>query len=427
MNDLDRIYKELGPDICLYPFFGAFYSTTHVVAPSVTSKTSSVKPCCIVQSDNRQKWSITNDLHQSRNNVAWKKMRDDFINGRYHSIADCASCQRNEQQGATSPRLTGNQFLSEFLDFDIVDKVNSIVANANTVDNIYTLDYFPSNYCNYACIMCTGPASSQRQTFEIKVLNYKTRTIINEPDNDFYTALEKCKIIKFTGGETVLQSEVHKVLDYLIEKNLAQDIVIFLLTNASDSHKKLSDKFSKFKQVVYNVSIDGIGPVIEYQRRGCKWNTVEQNSKDLLSDSTIGTVINYVLTAVNVFSFIDFVDWAHSNGIGPKFQSDMDVNFINISPVFGSEYLGQSAIPPQLKEVILFRLQQGKNRYQSYDTVIANYYVRLIEQVINIVTCTEFSQTSLTRFITHIQKEDVVSKKKLAEVVPEWEPYLPAL
>ena len=95
MNDLDRIYKELGPDICLYPFFGAFYSTTHVVAPSVTSKTSSVKPCCIVQSDNRQKWSITNDLHQSRNNVAWKKMRDDFINGRYHSIADCASCQRN--------------------------------------------------------------------------------------------------------------------------------------------------------------------------------------------------------------------------------------------------------------------------------------------------------------------------------------------
>ena len=175
INTLERIYNELGENICLYPFFGAFYQTNNVIPSLSSGRPNSVRPCSIVMSDNVEKWNITtNSITDARNSQAWKKMRTDFTQGKFHQIHDCRSCSYNEKSGTTSPRQMNNKFYSEFLSVDIVSTVKHI-QETNQVKDIITLDYYPSNYCNYSCVMCDGGASSQRQVYEVKVLGRKTR------------------------------------------------------------------------------------------------------------------------------------------------------------------------------------------------------------------------------------------------------------
>jgi hypothetical protein len=222
-----------------------------VVSPGQEGSRNSVRPCSIVRSDDMQKWDIENDSVQaSRNSTAWIQMRKDFSQGKLHTIGDCRDCSYNEKSGTTSPRQMNNKFYSEFLSIDIVKEVKDIIDNEFKVRDIITLDYYPSNYCNYQCVMCAGGASSQRLTYEIKILNRQGKIELNSPDPDFYDVLDRAEIINFTGGETVLQKQVHDIMDYLISKGISQRIMITLLTNASSDPDRLLDKFRHFKKVI---------------------------------------------------------------------------------------------------------------------------------------------------------------------------------
>jgi MoaA/NifB/PqqE/SkfB family radical SAM enzyme len=423
-NQLDRIYQELGSDICLYPFFGAFYQTNNVIPRAETSRPNSVRPCSIVRAQDPSKWDIVNQsIVDARNSPAWKQIRADFLAGKFHDIHDCRDCSYNERSGTTSPRQMNNKFFSEKFDIDIVEEVREIQRNDLDVHDIIALDYYPSNYCNYQCIMCAGGASSQRQTFEVKFMGRDEKNSLNAPDADFWEILDRVSIINFTGGETVLQKQVLQVMDHLINNQRADSCLITLLTNASSSPNELTDRFQHFQDVIYNVSIDGTGDVIEYQRRGCDWPTVEANSLEILNHTNIGCVINFVLTSVNVLSAMDFVDWCYDHNIGPKKDADNQVSFINISPVFRVDELGMGALPPSLREIAQQRLQQGQDRYRMLDTPMSRFYVTIIQRVLDVISNTAWSQNLTDRFVEHIRIEDKVSKKKLVEVVPEWQPW----
>ena len=422
-NSLERLYQELGPDICLYPFFGAFYQTNHVIPEEWEGLANTIRPCSIVEGDIRAKWLIREgSLKDARNSPAWREMRRDFAEGRFHSIPDCRSCSYNEKSGTTSPRQMNNKFYTEFLDFDLVAATKQIIANDYQVDDIITLDYYPSNYCNYSCVMCAGGASTQRQVFELKVYNKQEKIVINAADPDFYDVLKQVKVINFTGGETVLQKQVHEIIDYLIQEGMAQDILITLLTNASSSPEKMEEKFRHFKRVIYNVSVDGTGDVIEYQRRGCSWPTVAENALKLIHHEFIITVVNYVLSGVNVFTYMDFIDWCYDNKIGPRHEWDT-CQYITVSPVFRVDHLGMSALPPELRQVALGRLRAGRERYAAITGYYADSFVVAIDKVINIIESTPHEPEHIAMFVDHMRKEDTVSKKKLTEVTPEWASY----
>ena len=121
---------------------------------------------------------------------------------------------------------------------------------------------------------------------------------------------------------------------------------------------------------------------------------------------SISTVINYVLTAVNVLSSMDFINWAYDNNFGPTPQTGTRSSFINISPVFRVEHLGQSALPPELRSIALERLHTG-----------------LVNSIIAVIETTAYDPVSTADFVKYIQKEDQASARPLCEVVPEWAPY----
>ena len=105
-------------------------------------------------------------------------------------------------------------------------------------------------------------------------------------------------------------------------------------------------------------------------------------------------------------------------------DNDLEVNFINISPVFRVDHLGQSALPPELRQLALHRLRSGLERYNTYTGSLAEYHRRTIQKIINIIEATPWNPEHTLQFWDHIRQEDSVSKRSLLEVVPEWGPYM---
>jgi MoaA/NifB/PqqE/SkfB family radical SAM enzyme len=411
-EDSKLLYKKYGEKMCLAPFLNSFYTTNNVLTPSKSSH-NVVRPCSVITGD----WSINaTSLKDARNNANWIKLREDMLHGRLNEIGNCEVCNTAERQGASSPRQLNNDYLFEHLEIDIMAELEKIVAADLVAESIYALDWMPSNYCNYACVMCHSGASSQRFTFEVKQ-GKKLTYVINPVEPDFYDLVKDVKILGFTGGETILQPEVHKLIDYLIEKDLAKNMITTILTNVSDFPDELVEKFKKFKRVLYTVSIDGVGDVIEYQRRGAKWSTVEKNAIKIRQTPVVHEIINYVVTSINILSAMDFVDWCHKN----------DMKFIAISAVFQQDRFGVAAMPPELKKLALERLKEGRKRYEHYLTpTYMNFernYVDTIDRLIGTIENVDFDPAALEKFIEHIKVEDTASKKPLREVVPEWAPW----
>jgi len=396
--------------MCLAPFVNSFYSTCGVVGLDQTVD-NFVRPCSIIQAGER--WNIqNNNITDTRNSDIWKNMRQSFLNGVMPDL--CGTCVNAERVGASSPRQLNNEYLFEHLDIDIMAEVQRIVEAGLVADSVYALDYMPSNYCNYACVMCYSGASSQRHVFDIKQ-GAKTKYQINPVDVDFFDVIKDVKILGFTGGETILQPEVIKLIDYVIDQGLASNMIITVLTNASDFPDNLVEKFKQFKKVLYTVSIDGVGGVIEYQRRGAQWTTIQRNVIKI-HQSSVHEIVNHVVTAINILGAMDFVDWCHSN----------DLKFVSVSHVF-QEHLGMTALPPELKSLALDRLRAGRKRYEHYlNPEYINYeygYVQTIDRLISTVENVDFNPQALDQFIKHIKLEDTVSKKPLKEVVPDWAPW----
>ena len=406
-----KLYETYGNLMCLAPFVNSFYSTCGVVDPDQTV-VNFVRPCSIIEAG--PQWNVQNsNITATRNTPVWKDIRQSFLDGRMPNV--CSTCSNAERVGASSPRQLNNGYLFEHLDIDIMSEVQRIIDAGLQANSVYAIDYMPSNFCNYACVMCYSGASSQRYTFDIKQ-GRKIKYEINPVDSDFFDVVKDVKILGFTGGETILQPEVNRLIDYVIEQGLASDMIITILTNASDFPDRLVEKFQQFKKVLYTVSIDGVGEVIEYQRRGASWTTIEKNVAKIQA-SPVHEIVNYVVTAINILSAMDFVDWCHANNL----------KYASISHVF-QEHLGIAAMPPKLKAVALDRLKEGRKRYEhylspEYRNHEKTYYVETIDRLIGTINSVEFNPLALKRFIKHINIEDTVSKRPLLEVVPEWAPW----
>jgi hypothetical protein len=142
--------------------------------------------------------------------------------------------------------------------------------------------------------------------------------------------------------------------------------------------------------------------VIEYQRRGAVWQEVEATAIQLYKE--FGCIVNYVLTAVNVFSFVEFVDWLEKNNIDK----------VSISLVYArNRNISITVIPTDIKNELIYKLSMAKHKYTSA------YYRDLIDQMLEILVNTQHDSTLIPQFKHAISIEDSVSKKLLRDIVPE--------
>jgi len=247
-----------------------------------------VYPCCLTD------WRETvgnlkdNTLEEIWNNDKMKELRRYMMEGKKHD--NCRKCFQQEDYGLDSTRTSSNRHYK--------DHIPEITKNTNKEGHnedfkLLYWDFRFSNLCNMKCRMCGSFLSSKWWEDEVKIFGGSElpKAIINVDDyskkniswylDKFVHEVEE---IYFAGGEPLLMEEHYYILHKLVEVgNL--DVRLRYNTNLGYLKFKQYDNlelWKPFKERDYaNVSIfasiDGIGKVAEYSRKGTKWETIEQN------------------------------------------------------------------------------------------------------------------------------------------------------
>ena len=243
----------------------------------------SLRPCCQYkqpeeQTTHKLPFLKDDDINELWNGDEFKKLRKAFINGEYPT--ECEWCWRNESKGVSSYRLDHYQSF----DFGEVDYTTEVALPPQ----YYDLKL--SNVCNMKCRICGAQASSLFLKEMEKVgnifwkngdpeywLSDKLFNTIHE--KSFREWLPSIKYIELTGGEPVLSSENRKLIDVLIENDLAKNIKILMTTNGKIYDDEFIKLLSNFSFVTISLSIDDIKERLNYQRYPCNWKKMDNNIK----------------------------------------------------------------------------------------------------------------------------------------------------
>lgn len=258
------------------PFFGAEYN-----------KSGFDTPCCLMAPSDR----------------SMEQIREDFIND--VRPRECNKCWANEDLGLESDRQLKNQAYDFYADRDIkfVKKDCAKGLYSQQIVKLYT-----SNICNSTCVTCNATASSAWAALDGKHIEIK-----KIPDHTLSGMdLTQIKMLTFVGGEPLYEKLNFEILEQLIHADNT-DCFISMVTNGSTKiNQRQIDILSKFKNLNFCLSIDGVGSVFEYLRYPLKWNVLLDNIV-LYRSLGIQLSVSYTISNLNVLYHKETIEWFNDN------------------------------------------------------------------------------------------------------------------
>jgi hypothetical protein len=248
------------------------------------------------------------------------------------------------------------------------------------------------NYCNLACLTCNSTLSTTWHDDEVKLNAVADkplqRLIFPKLDNIKFEpnaeTLETLRLIKFTGGEPMINPEFIKFIDLICEKGTPENISLEIYTNCSYiPSQKLLTNLTRFKDVQLNLSIDAYGEVNDYIRYGSTWqSTSKQNVFDSLNywlnigknNDNFHIMMSTTLSILNVFEIPKLMTWwfdTYKNSgnevvirVGPKPRGEYD-GFFKLQMAFDPVYINVDCLPASYYEEILQWCSQYENEFAT--------------------------------------------------------------
>ena len=291
-----------------------------------------------------------NTLNELWNSDTMKQIRINMLSEQ--KSAACNRCYEKEESGFFSGRKSANKHHGHH-----IARVNDTQADGTYND--FKMTYWDirfSNLCNLRCRSCGPIFSSQWYQDQARlagpewakthqVLNYAGRTEMDmweqlEPHLDYVEQ------IYFAGGEPLLMEEHYRILDELDRRGLYH---VRLIYNTNFTHTDLKgrsvfDYWKKFNSVSVGASLDDSGTRGELIRKGIKWDTIEQNRRDMQAICPqVDFYISPTLSILNAWHLPDFHrDWVERGFIRAQ---DLNVNILQ-----DPEYLRIDIAPQEYKD-----------------------------------------------------------------------------
>ena len=357
---------------CMHPFTGL-----------ATREDGAIKVCCRSQPIG---WIQNETLEQAWNNDAMRTVRQQVLNNEIPDV--CVPCFDLEAQGVES--LRQRHIRDSFPD----SRINLYPNALDKLNDDYTMPFeFPTieikinNLCNLKCRMCNPLDSTQWKDWEqvekfyeeegnylvdaVRKLGLTRAPYIGlfEDSAEFWSNLEKLlpyfRRVEFAGGEPLMDPNHYRILDLLAP--YGENIEIKYATNGTVTGIKggrtIHDYWPKFKNVVVNVSIDGLHDVYEYIRGNGKFEEVEENVKIFKSFPNVKYVVGAcTVQAGNVLQLPQIIDY-FLNTMGIVFYSHR-VNYPNV--------LSAQCLPNTYKQKVVKELIKIKEDVKNYPIMSIN-------------------------------------------------------
>jgi radical SAM protein with 4Fe4S-binding SPASM domain len=304
-----------------------------------------ILPCCKFQ---QSKHNIArHSINEYRDSDFLAEIKQEFSQGTWPQ--GCNRCKIEESANVKSKRI---------LDYERY-QTNYDEYNLNS-EEILTLSLAIGNVCNLKCIIC-GPASSSKWTKEYQDIYGITIQPNNQVRKDLIngiTTLAPNLIhLDIHGGEPFLSniSQHLELLDYYIKNDQAKNITIHYTTNGQIwPDNTFISKWSKFKHIDLQISIDGVGDRYEYLRYPASWDVLNSNIVKFLqfskSQSNIQISVAHTVSVFNIFYLDEFVSWCYNVGLPTPW----------LGKLHHPHHLQCTVWPETIKKIIISKLQTSK-------------------------------------------------------------------
>jgi len=315
-------------------------------------------PCCAW--DTKLPVGNANDstISQIWNNSTMKKTRKLMLEGK--EVRGCSRCYHMEQTGGNSYRGKINKDFKHTLNY-VEDTQDS--GHLDSM-NIHLWDLRLSNFCNFKCRTCGLGLSSSWYSDHKAIFGEAKKALINLNDKSkflqeiesHYSCVDE---IYFAGGEPLLMPDHYTILQKLIELNRTE-VKVRYSTNFSSlvfKNKHIFDYWKHLKNLELYISVDGVGKIGEYVRKGFNYDTFLNNIKELKNSNLNNYFIIYVVTysSLNYLHLFDLVIDFFEKGILPKKFNTEEYNF-DFNPVTTPSYYDATFLPDKLKKDFNVRL-----------------------------------------------------------------------
>ncbi len=343
---------------CVLPFFGYEYTVaggTH---------------CCLLPK-----------------NYNIESIKNDMLSGKRSPF--CSACWDLEDAGLISDRKIKNSALDFYLDRDI----KFIEEDARNGSNkIIMVKNATSNTCNSTCVTCNSGASTAWAPLEQKLNLVPSKAAsMTQKQIDDTLDFKNLVMLNLVGGEPLYEKLNFYILEKLLEHGNT-DCFIATTTNGSvDLSPSKKELFKKFKNLNFNISIDGVGPVFEYLRYPLSWSTLLDNL-DFFRTVTNNISTSYTTSNLNVLYHHDTTAWFDQQGLNYHF-----------SPVINPVHFRPGALPRSVKDEIFKRHGHTKD----LDFLLGSQH-------------NQQDDADFENLLKHIKKQDQVKGISIHDYLPEF-------
>ena len=266
-----------------------------------TTPKGMIKPCCRFDLsadflNDKQVKHKEQSLVDSRNTEYFTEIRRRMLAG--EKVPGCWKCYKEEEKNVKSMRWSSNDMY--------FNEIPSVVP-----EKLKYIELGIGRYCNLACRTCNAHLSTTWSNDEniLAEHGYTDRKVSNNAVESFAYSKEDFKdveVIKFVGGEPMLNPQFLEILDLIETPN---NIVLEIYTNCSWIPKeKILKKLRKFKEIKLFLSIDGLGKVNDYIRYPSEWNMVEASAKQWVKEK-FNVQWAPTFNVYNIWQVSDMFDW----------------------------------------------------------------------------------------------------------------------
>ncbi len=409
---------------------------TFCAAPWFAMRTNtdrSYSPCCefmpnLSGFDGKKKYTVDQDtIKQWTQSKYMDYVRKQLLAG--NKIPECVKCWKKEDNNIISLRQQINDTLTDNNAKKISNTWIGSFLKKNLKKNMLLLaDIKISNLCNYSCVMCNPYDSSIIFTkwHKEKNKNEFVKEILKKDAKYFYEIKNKnkkkyshdillevlkhpIKHLKFLGGEPLLEKKLLTILSNVPDEK-KQNISLHFITNGSIDIVGVVKKYNlSFKSVSATVSLEGVGEMQDWARKGSNWKLVNKNIKRAKENGILLT-IHHTLQLSTLLRLNQLLDWCNEEKLPITF------GYLENPP-----YLSSCLLPTHLKQNVadIFlkqraNLSKGINSYyEENQTTPENLKKFLLEKIEN------NNIGNIDRFFKFIEWYEKDSVLKLKNLVPE--------
>jgi sulfatase maturation enzyme AslB (radical SAM superfamily) len=339
-------------------------------------------------------------------------------------LKECNNCWQKEKQGIKSFRQDANNIVTKNQSNNLDNTWVKLFVDKNQNYQHYQIvsaDVKLSNVCNFSCAMCSPHNSSKVYDKWQSNLNNKfvqerllqQPTFLKDIAATYQTQrghqhlkdilIHPLRYLKVLGGEPTLDKDMLRILQQVSVAKKSK-MHVELVTNGSQDLVEIANRLQDYKMVSFTISLEGVGDIQDYVRKGSHWPTIEKNILTAKHNG-IHVNVNYTIQAMSVLNLHELLAWLYHNQIS-----------ISFGVLDYPGHIAVSVLPNKIRDSITNNLRN------SVDIGIINSpdnsEILSIDHIIELIATIPDHSEIYSRFLEYVSWFDQDSIRPLQDIQP---------